>query len=611
MNKVLAILEEHCQWLAVGAAGLFLLFMLYSYLPGLSNPVAVEIDGQSLSPGRVDAFIKNGIADDVNGRIDSQASLSAPLTSGKRFVDDIAAAINQSGRASVLPTITGFAVPYVAVAQGDSEGESGIPLDNAAGVVELPQLPEPALDFVRAGLALVQPAGAAPLPPGAAAKADLRDVPFVRYNFKVPITLLDASFRRAAIPAQFGRTAFLRVELIRQRQVGPDKWAEETVVPAIATVSYPAMPANDVSAAVAQRGYVNFALGSQPALIQPPFYGVVAGDNPLLAVPDKDALAAEAPFNPADVKPRDIPNLTPEQRKIWQEYNKQRQTERQQRPAGPPGPRGGRGGPPGDGGGGGPGFSVPTHNNVEVETTLFQTPPARPSRPGVPPPGFPPGDGGFIPPEFPGEFPGAGTGVPIAGQPLQFPPPPAGMFMPSNTPGDIYAWAYDETCKPDQTYRYRVRYLLLNPIFGTANVTQKTELTQVFALVGENPTGWSEPVMVPSTTHFFLAAQPTRDGSSVRFDVYRWQNGKRHKTSETVSFGDSVGKRVGDIDYRTTWTLVGIRLDSTFRQPYALLINPEGVLVRKEFGTDQTDEMREKLEAEVKQALDEARAPGT
>src|SRR5688500_11986982 len=57
MEKALAILEKHVQWIAIGLGALFLVFMVYSY--ALQDPVTVVVPGQSkpLTPGELDQTI--------------------------------------------------------------------------------------------------------------------------------------------------------------------------------------------------------------------------------------------------------------------------------------------------------------------------------------------------------------------------------------------------------------------------------------------------------------------------------------------------------------------------------------------------------------------------
>ncbi len=627
MKKFLDLLEQHCQWIAVGLGGLFVLLMLWSYLPGVSNPVTVDLGGTPRTPLEVESVIKSEGADPVVALMDAGGKLNLPVPQfTQAFIDTI-------GAKPTSPPLPATAMWYpplgdsVIVKEGSDLTQSP---DPGSGVAQLPVLPAPIVDFVSTGIALVEPVGGATpaaSTPSKDAKAG-RDVAYVRYNFKIPSALLDSAFRMAAIPDELNSTMFLAVELVRERLVAPDTYGEQVVVRPIGTVTLqPTPPIKDPAAAIAQKTFIAWAQQNTSIIVQPPFYNVIDGDNPLMQVLEPTTEETASVFDPLTFPINgDMSKLTPEQKAqvmaARKEAAKKRAEEKKNQgpQGGPRGPRGpgGRGGPSG-GEGGPPGiriqepagttierFAVPASRALGVVENWKQARPQQPSRPpSFPPNAFPPGEGpgGFFPPAggMPGEFPV--EGMPGVGsqqvQALNFPAAPQGRFSPAAVQGDIYGWAYDETAVPDQTYRYRVRYHILNPIFGAVNVTQNAELTQILTLVGEDPKTWSEPVTVPSLTHFFLEKQPSRDGATVRMTVFRWQNGKRHRATDSFAFGDTIGKLVGDVDYRTAWTLVGIRMDSTFDKPYALLMNPEGVLLRKDFNEDSASELQMKLAKEA------------
>ena len=54
MQKVVDFLENNVQWLVLGLGGLVFLLMVYWYV--IQPPVAVEVSGQKLLPGEVDAL---------------------------------------------------------------------------------------------------------------------------------------------------------------------------------------------------------------------------------------------------------------------------------------------------------------------------------------------------------------------------------------------------------------------------------------------------------------------------------------------------------------------------------------------------------------------------
>jgi hypothetical protein len=219
-------------------------------------------------------------------------------------------------------------------------------------------------------------------------------------------------------------------------------------------------------------------------------------------------------------------------------------------------------------------------------------------------------DPGMNPGVDPGMNPGMNPGPTAVGTPIVVAPLPSAPFNPAEVPnGEVQGWAYDTTAAADSTYRYRIRYQVLNPIFGANNVAANPALAQAFSIVAEDKNQWSEPITIAPLTHIFLAARPTQSGSAVRFTVFRWQAGKRHRSATVVSPGDSIGRVEGEIDFRTNWTLVEVRLDSSSSNPYALLMNADGVLRKQDFNTDEKSPELIRLNFEVDGTMPPA-APG-
>ena len=75
--------------------------------------------------------------------------------------------------------------------------------------------------------------------------------------------------------------------------------------------------------------------------------------------------------------------------------------------------------------------------------------------------------------------------------------------------------------------------------------------------------------------------------------------------------GDSIGNVVNGINYRTQWTLVEVRKDTASDQPYALLMNANGDLRRKDWDSDKNDPKQQELNTAVNGPADpNAPAPG-
>src|SRR4051812_5971423 len=55
MQKIITILEKHVQWIVLGVAALFFVWMVYGYW--IQQPASVSLGGQTLTAGEVDPHI--------------------------------------------------------------------------------------------------------------------------------------------------------------------------------------------------------------------------------------------------------------------------------------------------------------------------------------------------------------------------------------------------------------------------------------------------------------------------------------------------------------------------------------------------------------------------
>ncbi len=648
MQKVLALLEKHVQWAVLGLGGLLLVLMLARFLPGVANPVPAEINGRSVSAGEIDEIIRTESATPLRNRLDTSRSVEFKVPD---YVSDFRKRMQPPTDVALLP---GVLFPVNPTRVEGSSGSTNLDLTGGALVATIPALPAPIHDTVTFGQARVSsltPSAAPVREEGAAAPDDARDVSWVRVQFKLNLAAVAQSFQVAGIPPQLQRTSALRVELIRQRQLPDGTWGEEAVVQPLTHQRPPgSWPAQRIAPTgiPASDALIAWAIPRQLDILQPEFFEILVGDDPTLVDPTENRETAPA-LDPATFDPSTytgpLADLPPELRRLVVEYRRQRAAEEAERRRGERGGRGGgRGGRGGGGGGEGgppPGFSNPppqpqfptdtiipaevfnpsnigpvsptasngpsqTNSTPSSSTTPFQN---APRGPNYPPPGMPgAGRGEFPPGEVPGEFfpgeffPGEG----MQQQPndplrLQFPPPPTAPFNPAEHPGgEVVCWAYDDSALPDQTYRYRVRYFIQNPLYKTQNVAQNPEDAQALWIAGENASEFSAPITTPPLVHVFLAANPAEGQSSARLAVFRWQNGLRHKDVAAYNIGEPIGRQVGDIDYRSSWTLVDIRSNplNTSRL-FIVLMSPDGRLMERYFDTDRNDALFLKLDAEA------------
>jgi hypothetical protein len=347
--------------------------------------------------------------------------------------------------------------------------------------------------------------------------------------------------------------------------------------------------------------------------MQPPFYTVVKGDG--WHLPGEQATAQAGgqpdpnakPLDPNATRPGFDPShppkdMTPAEARAASAYRKQKAQEAAaaRRAAQPP-----RGTPhaPGPGaegpGRGGPGGFAPND-------------PGRP--PGAPRPPLPrvptPEDG--VGPIGSGIGPGEAGMEGMAPQQPQlnpsvqgmYPLPPAGEFDPRlwvdpKNPGgigELVGWAHDATAEPGKTYRYKIRYKMKNPIFGTQNVAKPPQLAADLALVSPD-SQWTPEIHIPALTSFFVATV-NPGGDSARIEVYRWQAGETHSSPFTVKPGDIVGTPAKGIDFGTGFTVVDLRQDA-HNDPYVLLMDSTGQMIRRDPRTDQANPELQRMRQQV------------
>src|SRR5215212_5730816 len=78
MQKVVAFLEKYAEWVALGVAGLFLLFVVYSYVLS-PDALRVSVGNDKLLPGEVDTHVAAGRAKDLQAAVDAPADIKFPL----------------------------------------------------------------------------------------------------------------------------------------------------------------------------------------------------------------------------------------------------------------------------------------------------------------------------------------------------------------------------------------------------------------------------------------------------------------------------------------------------------------------------------------------------
>jgi len=140
------------------------------------------------------------------------------------------------------------------------------------------------------------------------------------------------------------------------------------------------------------------------------------------------------------------------------------------------------------------------------------------------------------------------------------PPIGPGMVLLPNKDGDVLIWAHDATALAGKTYKYRARLIIKNPYYVP-------EAKDAVGKVLDVPSDWSEwtkPVTTPDFVNIFLAgAEKEKNGAikNAKMYVQRWQNGQFNQNDDPflVAPGDTVGEKVGNMDFETGWAVVDVR----------------------------------------------------
>lgn len=603
MKKVLDLLEAHVQWLVMGIAVAFLLLAVFKYV--ISTPVSVTLGNRTESPGRVDRYILEEVATPLQERMRRNESITLTVP---RYGDQFAARLAETTSFEPLAA-TLFERTNLPIGEAGSLADVNVNVR----VDALPTLPAVRFDALRFGVAYVNDPGTQPGPDG---RVPGRDTIWVQYRFIIPTNAISRALGNAGLPRGQQSTGILEIELRRQQLLSDGTWGRDTRVARLKPYlqPFPVMPnVNDPNFG----NYLSFALSNQQAIVQPEFYVVQSGFDPRFEDPLPPIAAGGgdpgAAFDPAawirdnpgpkalagtgiDIDSVALRSLSPAQQDAVRRALAEMIRANRPAPTGGGGPtRGGRGGRGGGLGAGGGEFSAPPVAPTDGSITYFIQP-------------FDPRMGGEFGP-IEGGFPGGefGPGQPGGpGNALQFQPPPAAPFDIGVVP-DITGWAWDETAQPGATYRYRVIYRILNPVYNQPNLVANPAIAAQPFIVGEDET-WSDPIEVPRLTHVFLAANPSlTTGASIA--VYRWENGRRHRDIANYLPGDPVGKSGGEVDYSTGYVVVDIRRLPSGRFG-VVLMNPQGQIETRDFNVEQSDELRTRLENEVNGPVAPPVAPG-
>lgn len=603
MKKILDLLEQKVQWIALALGVAYVLYMTWAYV--LQPPVTAEVGGNVVGPGEVDAKVEE-IAVQLDQRVTSTA-LPAEMPQPQQYVADFKSELDYggklpganpqallyhvSGRVKLpdVPNMPNIPLPLPGVLPGGQPGgiagtpvgPGGIDAPLTGPVEKLPTLATPTITHTLSGLSNVNPTP----DPGNAAGAEVAgvDKSWVTVRFELDVDALAAQWDPLRFPNTAAATSFLQVTLTRQEQQSDGSWGKDTVIPPLAFHNIPGFPPAGPPS-TAHYDYIKWAAARTPVILQPAFFPVLKGDPwyiPGETAPTQSRIAA---FDPAqfvdETDPKKLELLNMEQRRAVSALREQRRRE-QNRGRGSggraqPAPRGGAA--PIDN------FSVAdpdrpvSYQPVDVDAPVDLDPIDLPQ----------PAAGGA--PATPAArivtVVGAGQGK------FQH---PSGEFDPRNWIKEhagkpVIGWAHDATAVAGATYRYKVSIAIKNPVFGNKLAVKQAALMEPLA-VRSSDSGWSSPVDVASPVSFFVGGTPRDATGSVPIDVFRIQGGEPHRKVFQTTVGDPIGGMDGNVDYSTGWTLIDFVKDPRPASPewHIILMDSRGTIRRRLMTEDAKD----------------------
>lgn len=292
MQKFLKIAEQHVQWAALGLGGLYLLWMLWSYV-GKSPLNILLTPGRSVQPGDME----EAIADGPIKKIDMEIADTNPI--------DIAVPDVVQGWNDAVAEASASQKPLSVVVRYDINGplpqqiENG-PQQNVAFKV-LPTLPAAypiAVASYRTEVQYPDPASVAPPgAPGAAAPLIQKDIDAVSVEFKLDAQQLAQAFIKAYgqnAPPKLYQSSFLQVKLFREELGGDGQWSQPTVIPPLKIHVMADYPLGDTVKPDIGLVYKSWAEQHQQDIVAPAFYDTVPNFDPWV-IPDKAPTAVASP----------------------------------------------------------------------------------------------------------------------------------------------------------------------------------------------------------------------------------------------------------------------------------------------------------------------------
>jgi hypothetical protein len=564
MQKVLRFLEANVEWFALGLAVLFLGWTTYTYL--VMDPVARTLESVQVSPGSVDSFIDGHAAQRLRDKMDPNAPVPSfdvpefkPLFQAKIALDGL--------QPPQLATTYFDYSPFDVTTTPERIGNMGPP------VVQLPTIPAAQPLLAAAALDTIPAAAAAN--GGAANPGNGKDMRLVVAAFTIPWNALYAQWNTSFGPPGLGQQARLTpaefqvvaVTAYRSEMIN-GTWTKDEEIEILNGTNLPAYP--PIGNKNAAEAYLLALAKDQKTIVAPDFPTVSAGavwKDPVLFLPNaSNPQNGQAPADqngamsqPGSANSRTV-NTSEPLGTLYAQY----------RGGGSPG--GGYGGPPGGG------FRAPPRF-----TPGPIPPPVAVPTPEQPPSAIPPADG-TVDPLVVLANPNAPPGlVPVEPTPKL----PNVLAMPAKSP-DLCIYIIDESARAGKTYRYRIAYKALNPLWNkpVQRVGKKDQAWVNQFDLESKLSDYSPEIKVPIQTYLFCGQVQGGSKATFPFEVFTWTNGKWLKDIFNASVGDPIGGVDGGTDYSTGWTYADWRLVPRNNKKLVTLVDNDGNLDVRDVAQD-------------------------
>ncbi|MBK7403795.1 MAG: hypothetical protein IPJ41_03960 [Phycisphaerales bacterium] len=125
---------------------------------------------------------------------------------------------------------------------------------------------------------------------------------------------------------------------------------------------------------------------------------------------------------------------------------------------------------------------------------------------------------------------------------------------------DMPVWVHDLTAQQGKTYRYRIRVVLNNPLFGRGIYLAESQQDAAKSPTMEGPwSEWTDPVDLESDRHYFVTTASADDalggGPRASVEVYQFYYGYWRKGSTTLEPGDLIHARAKLPDNLLAWDI--------------------------------------------------------